>query len=1215
MKIKQLLILGGVLLSSITANATIVDGVRQKPEPVTTPWTVTVVTNPETELPMNMVGSESAPYYLYNISAKLFFTQGNTWGTRGCVGPAASAVKVYFSEATDVQEAYYLNTFIYQKDSKAPNKYEWRMAVADAATQDVYTDQNAGWGRAEWLVVPREGNVIRLENTLPKVAGDGEHLYMGRDDEVAQNYYNSYSVFTDDSKRYPISAELDEGDGHHIDWALVTPADCEVYQAAMSLFEKAQELKALLDDAKEKGLNVEEEEKVYLNESSSMEALEVAIGTVQTKISNQLSGGATVDNPKDVTGVIQNPNFDNASADGWKGDTPNMVGSGSHGPANVAEHFNKTFDTYQELGHMAAGVYLLENQGFLRGWWDDYKNHTNYTAFLYAIADKDTMQVAMYNPFDVLNEEPMAGNTYFGTTAEEENADHDGTTYYVPTDPSAARLYFEKGYYKNQVFFAIEGDSVKLGVKKNVNREYEWAVFDSFKLTYFGNEPAAYSYWVNKQPRKEYKDVNVSEQYLTKYAETFNTPAANKSEVKAAIALIGAAEDSIAANIKLWKALKNKYDEGIVKCASFSYTKAAGKLGDYLSEVEDDTYITETELGTKTDDYDLSNQALQAMIDQINKLMDDVDTELKDLVKPGADVTMFIKNADFEKCAKDDNGNDIDNQAADWIVEKNTTQSDWSNVVRGGTSDNHCFEAWHNKNFDIYQEIKNLPVGLYEVSVKGYVRYLDGQDAITKAGEAPEEIAINLYINDVKTKFNNWLSNPQPASFYEGVATTEKDGGILDDGNDNCYPDNLKAASHAFANGCYEQTVQCFVAKEGSVTRIGVKGNLDKALYWVVFDDFKMKYIGANADDLKPVLQEKIEEAKLWESEMTTKSAKTAFTNAMTAANEAVNGDDAQAILTAVDNLTKAINAVKDGSQLCKPVQEEVAALVAFATESNSTLASDALTLAGTIQSGLEECTYDEEDLKAKSLEMKEMTLRMKLPVNYAEGSSEGLDVTAFIQTPSFEKKVDGAWTNSLDGWQGAADSKFGNDDDQKSARALEFYDRSFDMYQDVEGVGSIVLPNGYYKVTVNAFARTAENKAYFYAVSGDSKDEVALIGHEAGLQEGDEAPGDMISSVALFEKGRYLNEAVVQVSDNKLRIGIKLTKSGDTDWVIMDNFKLYFYGQDNTGVATVVDLGKPVQVQYFTLDGRRVNGVQKGITIRKTIMDNGSTVVRKIQK
>ena len=88
MNLKKLFVVSSMLVMAwTTANAELVNGVRQKPEPATTAWSV---------------GTQEAPYYLYNTSAKLFFTQGNTWGTRGCVGPAATAVQLYFRDRKSV---------------------------------------------------------------------------------------------------------------------------------------------------------------------------------------------------------------------------------------------------------------------------------------------------------------------------------------------------------------------------------------------------------------------------------------------------------------------------------------------------------------------------------------------------------------------------------------------------------------------------------------------------------------------------------------------------------------------------------------------------------------------------------------------------------------------------------------------------------------------------------------------------------------------------------------------------------------------------------------------------------------------------------------------------------------------------------------------------------------------------------------------------------
>jgi hypothetical protein len=290
--------------------------------------------------------------------------------------------------------------------------------------------------------------------------------------------------------------------------------------------------------------------------------------------------------------------------------------------------------------------------------------------------------------------------------------------------------------------------------------------------------------------------------------------------------------------------------------------------------------------------------------------------------------------------------------------------------------------------------------------------------------------------------------------------------------------------------------------------------------------------------------------------------------------------------------------------------------MMTLAQEGGSAAAAQALQLGAEIQGKLEGNELEAEEIEAYKLQIREMMLKMQLPENYEKG--EGADVTAFIQTPSFQKTVDGAETNAIDGWQGTSGYNFGNDATQKAALAVEFYEKTFDMYQDIEGVGSIVLPDGAYTVTVNAFERVSDNTpAYLYAKSGDNEASVELIKLTEGVdtEAGEVAPNDMVSAVAAFEEGKYLNQVNVNVVGGKLRIGIKHENNSGSDWIIMDNFKLYFNGVDESGIQGVAQNAKPVSVQYFTIDGRRVSGAQKGISIRKTVMDNGSVVVKKVRK
>lgn len=1168
MKIKQLLVLGAVLLTSVTATAEIINGVRQRP---------------------NVGKTEAfqidAVYYLFNTEARLFFLGANDWNTRASIGTKGYKVKIVQSD--------FAPEGCYEFTDSVETKKEWLCMFSTADGGAIWVD-NSGETYRFWAFTENNGKYRISNPDLATVAETTDGKFLG---------WNG----TDDTRLYFVDPAT-EGVG--IDWVFVTEetykAWVEAWGAMEAQFNAAAELLPYLKAAKEQKIDVSAEEQVYLNEAATVEEIQAAIAAVQKKINDAQAGNATVDNPSDMTGSLMNPNFDGHSVEGWKGDKPGF-GNDPHPAAEVAEFYGKDkYDMYQELNGMPAGVYQLSANAYNRGAWEGHAEKKDYVVYLYAQADNDTVKSTVMNAWDAMNTEPLEGATSFGTTATQEAQTHDGVTYYIPSDPSAARVAFDRGFYQNSLYFMVEEGSVRVGIRKDKKIfDWDWECMDNFKLTYYGKAAEAYQYFIeNAVTKKEYEEVNVSDQYLKAYEAAFKATATNKAEAKAALAAINAAADSVEANIKMWNALNEKYKAAQQLSIDNNQLATAGELSDYLADVEDQSGI-QNDPDVKEGDLDLNNSQLQAMIDRLTELMAAVDKEAKENLKPGDDVTDYISNPGFEDGS---NG---------WTV----VSKGGGNVQIGGNSDNHCYEAWHSTDFDVYQEIKDLPLGVYEVSVNGYVRYLDGDDAITKASDAPENVPIYVYMNDSKTNLVSWLSYPKPEEFYKYVKETGtgvEGAAYLTDGSGNAYPDNMIAASAAFADGGYAQTAKCLVAESGTVTRIGVKGT-PEAIFWPIFDNFKLTYLGYAIDVVKPLLEEKIAEARNIENEMTTKSAKAALTSALSDATTAVEGTEGLAMFRATAKLNKAINDAMEGTTLCTALQAEAEALATYASVSESTLAEEAIALASKIIEGLEESAYDEADLQAQSIMIKEMKLKMQLPVDYAETSAKGKDVTAFIQTPSFQETKDGVEVNSINGWQGTSGYNFGNDDTQKGALALEFYEKKFDMYQDLAGVGSVVLPKGYYCLQVNAFERVNEaSPAYLYAVAGkDTLDVVELMKHDKGYvaDKGESAPGDMVSSVALFENGRYLNELKFNFQADTLRIGIMHKESNGGDWIIMDNFKLFFYGTDNTGVETVVNLGKPVQVQYFTIDGRQVSAARKGLVIRKTIMDNGAVIVRKIQK
>lgn len=1163
MKISKLLVLSALCLTTTGAMAEIVNGVRQRPAAT----------------PIEGSYELETTYYLYNVQARRFFLGANDWNTRASI--AANGYKVRFHDPADAAP---IEGTVEIQDS-VETKKAWYCTFASADGGSIWVDNNSETYRF-WTIESLPNSTYRISNVhLAEVAEDVQGKYLG------------WNGSEGDTRLYFVDPNA-EGAG--VDWQLVSVENYEAYktlwEGMKDQFEKAAELKNYIEAAKELGIDVAAEEAVYLNEAATVEELQAAIDSVQAKINQLSAGDASVENPADMTSSILNPNFDNASYDGWKGTAPGMVGSGSHGPANTAEHYNKNFDTYQDLANMPKGVYKLENTAFYRGSWANHANHTGYNALLYAKADNDTLTAEIANPWDALNTEPMAGATDFGTTAKELSETHDGETYYIPDDPSAARLYFEKGYYKNQVFFALDGNEpIRVGVMKKVSATNDWTVFDSFKLTYYGNASDAFQYWVNQTPRIDVGDEPVSQQYLQAYNAAFEQTASNKAEAIAAMKGIKDAEDSIKTNISLWKELKTTFENAqLYTVGKYDGLLTAADLGDYLMEVEDEYVLIEGNENRTT-----SNAELQAIIDKMNQMVKAVEAEFKNQVEPFTDMTEYLKSPGFD----DGKGN---KSTEGWTIDS----KGGGNVQLGGNSDNWCFEAWHSTNFDVWQEVEDLPVGVYEIEVNGYVRYLDGSEAINNKYNQPADIPIYVYMNDSRTNFVNWFSYPKSTDFYDAVSGAT----YLTDDEGWAYPDNMIAASAAFADGGYKQSAKGLVASRGDVLRIGVKGTPSAPQFWPIFDNFKLTFLGYDISVVKPELENKVAAAEALKNTVTTKSAKAAFETAYNNALEKLNSESGAEAFQALAALTKAMNAVQDGAVLCEELAAKIEEMMTIAQEAASAAATEALIYGSELQGKLEACELDTEDIEAAKLTIREHILKMQLPENYQEGSAEGLDVTAFIQNPGFSKTVDGAETNSVDGWEGTAGYNFGNDATQKSALALEFYEKTFDMYQDIEGVGSVALPNGNYVVTVNAFERVSDDTpAYFYA----NDKEVELIKLEDGVEDGEATPNDMVSSVAAFDEGKYLNSISLTVTDNKLRIGIKHEEKAGADWIIMDNFKLLYFGNNTLpeSVEMLPTAAKTVKVEFFTLDGRRVSGIQKGIIIRKAIMDNGTVVVKKIRK
>ena len=217
---------------------------------------------------------------------------------------------------------------------------------------------------------------------------------------------------------------------------------------------------------------------------------------------------ASDENPYDMTKLLVNPSFTNEGGEndpttGWSGTAFSINDTAN----SNAEHYNKTFDTYQTIYSLPAGTYKVEVQGFYRAGDSgsaDYKVSISENAaeqqnvFLYA---KSSEENRASTPICF---EAAGKVTEIPAGAEEGNVSKytpdalSGISYYVPQTMASAAVWFaladgagEPLYYVNSLFVKVaEGESLTIGVCKEKGIANDWAIFNGFRLTYYGQESA-----------------------------------------------------------------------------------------------------------------------------------------------------------------------------------------------------------------------------------------------------------------------------------------------------------------------------------------------------------------------------------------------------------------------------------------------------------------------------------------------------------------------------------------------------------------------------------------------------------------------------------------------------------------------------------------------------------------------------------------------------
>lgn len=1183
MDISNLLLTSALLMATAQVNAAITP--RVKPAPAKSPL----------EMGKTM--------YLYNKDAKGFLLGANDYGTRASY--ADNGYKVRITQHLD-ENGVAVDGVVALKDS-VESKKKW-LNTWFAANGDMWVDLN---NQADTLfTLSKQGDdVYRLGSSSLNPAN--------KPDEDGTQFVGAKKDGSDTKLYWNLTAD----DGY-VDWYFVSEDDYAKYLDADSIYNAAENLRSLMVTATADGMSVDKYVAIYNDNSKTKAELEQALTDLKAEYSTYVEENTKAADPKEMTSLIANPSFDNNKKDGWSGTAPGFQSY------TDAEFYQKTYDFYQKLSGGPKGVYALTVKAFYRAGYSDasytnFKNNAEQNAKLYVIAGTDTVQSNIKNAF--------AGAITAAKGMNESNVtDDDGNTLYIPNNMETAEAYFNDGdAYLNTLFFATDDGTMQVGLKKDKTINGDWTLFDDFKLKYYGNGADAYTAWLDdvKSQVNDYTTLPSNTLITQGIADEFKTmvsglTATDKTGVLDAIQKIKDGEQAIKDNMAAWAEYKEIYD----KCdETVNDDQISGDdkdlLGDQMMDEED--FLNNLTATT---------EEVKAETAKLKKMNDDA---IKNGLAEGTDVTdKFIVNAGFE----------TDNKG--WTVKK----ASGGNVAYGGPKENRCFEAWNNKDFDVYQEVADAPVGVYTITVQGFYRYKRGNDAYNAYNDgtaAQYKDAVKVYVNDNSGSFESVFDEKvAKGELYKEDANpapyTDPDGTYW-------YPNDMVNSGIAFSKGMYTATSFGVVAKKGDVLRLGVKGNSSQADdSWSIWDNFKMTFQGTKAEVVKPLLGQEITKlsASLEKTDPTGKSTKELANKALATAQSSVESTEGKVMFSALCGAIAANDTLAKSRVLfakLKADNDNLSSVRATSTAKQSVLDA-ASELFSEIDAAITNGELNDDDVADYEKQIADLINKLGIPAAADNASDDNpVDMTSCIKTPSFDK--DGA--NSVEGWN-ANGYSFGNSDTQKSALLLEFYNKNFDLSQTLHG-----LPAGTYEVKVHAFYRygtAAEDLKHFkagennpnammYTVAGSdsitkpivllasdaSTDETRGISGTVSVTDEDGTvyyvPNDMVTANAFFNENEnggtgneYINSIIAKVGeDGELTIGLKKTGTNyGSDWVICDNWTLTYYGKDSkktptTGITNAVADRKFTVKEVYTLDGRRVNRLQKGLNIVKVEDANGN--------
>ena len=1144
-----------------------------------------------------------------NILADKWLTKGNAYGTQTSLGDSGLGFVIVPNKGDDGQPN---GTYSFCNDRSGKfgdfSSKIFLNSVEDEMGGNSYVDyKNQDIERTYWKVIPNGAQFRFQSNMYPET-------YAG---------YNPSDTGRDGKGETPVDGlfrpALTESSEYGLEWAAYP----------YTYFYRLEKLKDAINSAIDEGLDVSAVEAIYNNPNAAYWQLKEASRMINDIRRNKAMAEATAESPVNITEYAPDANCD--ALTGWTHDCiyddTGDVGHGGHGT------------NWQTNSHAYTAPDGYQTEKFIERWVhgnSDPVTGTEEVAGAGRLSDGVLSQT--------LHKLPAGGYkvTCYAMATQQTKGDDfkvEGVSVFADTKstPNSQVVATKAGVPQKFEFLLDikEGEDLTIGFKLD-KCTANWVFVDNFQIEYCG--PSFKAMNLN-DVQKAAEDLDAKLAGVNA-CPTYTDKAAELIEIARAMTEDGTTDEEINTMKKELSDIAAKIEKSSALYAELETLNAT--IGEFLAEDpagdEFDAFMELYEDCGNGDGAEALMSTWSLDNEELTQYMADLKVKLENAqnasIKPGDDITRKIVNPSF------------DNGKEGWTVKE-------GNPTFNGTYKN-C-EVYQG-TFDIYQDITNIPDGVYELSVLAFQRVAENNVAYKAHDNSTEDITAFIYANDLETPFTS--------PYTYGMKENSGDDFKYNLNGEEVYiPNSMKGMAAATTENPDAYTVTVPMLVEGGTLRIGVRekrrpSNVNGSWGdWAIWDNFRLKYIGSKGEALNAVTTPLIAKAAgLLDSKMNA-DVRTQLEAAKTAL-------ETEATVPGIHTLSAAIEAANTSIEAYKPLKEAIEnAQTRYeeneATSETSETAKGLYNAAMTTAQGIyDNGTATDAEIPAAIKDLNGGVTKYVINDIIKDASTQNpADITKVIANSDFATMSSTGW-DVIDGTMGF---QSGN-----SVEAGEFYNCTFNLQQALVG-----LPAGMYRLTSQAFYRYGsdpkakvdgsdqlkydvnENAFIYFSdkeipteegkkvatelpenkqaiktitalkIAEDKWNDVGLS-DAGGLKKMDDGlyiPDNMVTAQAFFrsDAGSAYDSEPLNFTYNgssDFRIGlIKNVKNDATsgDWTIVKNFKLYYLGGDPTGISEIVTDANAVATKIYNASGMQIGKLQKGINIIETVMKDGSKKVKKV--